>query len=170
MGLRKLLERIFCSKLLRELEVLKKQQERFLPTFRFTHTKPVAELGRALKVAFPTLKLAQIADVSYDAFLWDELKEWLNKDSLSEMRWIEDIQDCDDFAMESVCRMKILSRFQKKNFAYGEAWGYTPMGYHAFCIAYVIKDNSKQMIVIEPQNDDTRMWSQSDYKPEYVRI
>ena len=101
---------------------------------------------------------------------WDELVEWLNRDSLSEMRWLEDVWDCDDFADESSCRMHILGRIQNKNFAYRIAWGETPLGFHAFCIAYIVKDDKKKLVITEPQNDDTKDWKMSDYKPSFIKI
>lgn len=141
--------------------------------FKFKITSQISgnEFKQLLQDAFPTLKTLKIADNIYHIFKWTELKDWLNKDSLSEMRWIEDINDCDDFAMESTCRIKRVGRMQSKNLAYGIGWGATPMGYHAFCVACIIsKNDDKKIIIIEPQNDDTREWQKSDYKPDFIKI
>lgn len=48
--------------------------------------------------------------------------------------------------------------------------GNTPMGYHAFCLAYVLRNNETKIIVVEPQNDDTKDWKVSDYKPDYIKF
>ena len=171
-GFLRTLQKLFCSNLIKENERQKEQLERYLPSFRFTFTESISgkELEEAIRKAFPALKVLKIADATYDIVKWDELVNWLNGDSLSELEWIETINDCDDFAMESTCRIKILSRMQSKNFAYGEAWGETPMGYHAFCIAYVLKNNEKKIVIIEPQNSDTSEWKYSDYKPDFIKI
>ena len=167
----RILQKLFCTRVLKEKEELEQQLERYLPTFRFKFTLPVSgsELTAALREAFPEADL-RIHDATYDMVNWDELIEWLNKDSLSEMRWLPEIWDCDDFADESSCRMHILGRIQEKNFAYRIAWGDTPMGYHAFSIAYVLKGGDKKIIIPEPQNDDTRGWKKSDYKPDFIKI
>lgn len=165
-------QRLFCSDLIKRNRELEELFERYLPSFRFKSTMSVQgdELASALRKAFPTLKTLKIADSVYDMVKKDELVEWLNEDSLSDMCWLETVNDCDDFAIESTCRIKILSRIQIKNIAYGEAWGNTPMGYHAFCVAYVLKGDDKKVIVVEPQNDDTQGWKKSDYKPDFIKI
>ena len=166
-----LFQKLFCSSLLKRNQELEELLERYLPSFRFTYTLQVQgkELEEALRKAFPEANI-KIHDAFYDMVKWDELVEWLNRDSLSEMRWLEDVWDCDDFADESSCRMHILGRIQNKNFAYRIAWGDTPMNYHAFCIAYVLKDGDKKVVIVEPQNDDTLGWKKSDYKPDFIKI
>ena len=166
-----LFQKLFCSSLLKRNQELEELLERYLPSFRFTFTQRVRgeELKNALRAAFPEADI-KIHDAFYDMVKWEELVEWLNKDSLSEMQWIEDIFDCDDFADESSCRMHILGKIQEKNFAYRIAWGDTPMGYHAFCIAYVLKGDDKRIVILEPQNDYTQGWKKSDYKPDFIKI
>lgn len=166
-----ILQKLFCSNIIKENEQLKEQLERYLPSFRFTFTQPVSgkELEEAIRKAFPKADL-RMHDAKYDMIKWDELVEWLNEDSLSEMQWCEDIFDCDDFADESSCRIHILGRIQNKNFVYRIAWGDTPLGFHAFCIAYVVKDDNKKLIIVEPQNNDTQDWKLSDYKPSFIKI
>ena len=166
-----LLRKLFCTDLIKENEELKEQLERYLPTFRFKYTRAVHgdELSEAMQKAFPEAEL-RMHDADYEMVKWDELIEWLNKDSLSEMYWCEDVFDCDDFADESSCRMHVLGEIQNKNFAYRIAWGKTPMGYHAFCIAYVLKNNEKKIVIVEPQNDITKHWKESDYKPDFIKI
>lgn len=166
-----LLRKLFCAGLVKENEELKEQLEIYLPAFRFKFTQSILgkELEGALRKAFPEADL-RIHDAFYDIVKWDELVEWLNEDSLSELRWVEDIFDCDDFADESSCRIHVLGRIQNKNFAYRIAWGKTPLGYHAFCIAYVLKDNKKEIVIVEPQCDDVKTWGKSDYHPSFIKI
>ena len=52
------------------------------------------------------------------------------------------------------------------NLAYGECWGNTLRGYHAFCLAYC----EGEIKILEPQNDDTKDWKKSDYKPDFIKI
>ena len=171
MNIRKLLEGLFCNHIIKEKEELEQQLEQYLPTFRFQYTLSItgSALKHALQTAFPSADI-RIHDAVYDMVKWEELVEWLNEDSLSEMRWLPEIWDCDDFADESSCRMHMLGRMQNKNFAYRIAWGKTPLGYHAFCIAYVLKDNTEKIVIIEPQNNQTTHWNQSDYKPDFIKI
>jgi hypothetical protein len=167
MNLKHLLQQLFCADLLER----NKELERYLPSFRFSDTLSVSgdDVRIALEERFPSAHL-RIADSTYDVVKWDDLLEWLKNDSLSEIKWCEDIWDCDDFADESACRMHLLGRIQGKNFAYRVAWGETPMGYHAFCLAYVQKNSEKEIRVVEPQNDDTKDWKKSDYKPDYIKF
>lgn len=150
-----------CSKLKCEAE----------PTFRFRRTYPITggELARCLRKAYPASQL-KVADVTYHYVEWEELLTWLKTDSLDKMRWIDDIWDCDNFSLESFCRMKRLGALLGINIAYGEAWGDTPLGYHAFNIAYVKKDEMQKIVIIEPRNDDTKGWKKSDYKPDFIKI
>jgi len=86
------------------------------------------------------------------------------------MRWVEDIWDCDNFSLESFCMMKRLGEQLGINPAYGEAWGGTPLGYHAFNIAYVKRGEMQKIVIIEPKNDDTKEWKKSDYKPDFIKF
>jgi hypothetical protein len=117
------LKKWLCSKLRCGIE----------PTFRFRRTYPIAwsELARCLREAYYNAQL-KVADVNYHYVEWEELLIWLNTDSLDKMRWIDDIWDCDNFSLESFCRMKRLGALLGINITYGEAWGDTPLGYHAF--------------------------------------
>ena len=139
--------------------------------FKFTYTSLTSSgtINKALLIAFPNATI-RMHDSFYHAVKWEDLVKWLIMDSLSEMKWLKDVFDCDDFADESSCRMHELGRLQEKNFAYRIAWGITPMGYHAFCIAYVVKDGKNKLIIIEPQNDDTKDWKMSDYKPDFIKF
>ena len=122
-------------------------------------------LQTILKEAYPDAHI-RIADYSYDIFSHSELLRWLNTDSLSNMRYIKDIWDCDDFARESRCRMLRLNRIHHKNFMYAYCEGKTPMGYHAFNLSYCDGD----IKITEPQNDDTRSWHKSDFKPDFIQL
>lgn len=122
-------------------------------------------LRTILKEAYPDAHI-RIADHSYDIFSHSELIRWLNTDSLNKIRYIRDIWDCDDFARESRCRMLRLNRMHRKNFMYAYCEGYTPMGYHAFNLSFC----DGEIKIIEPQNDDTRGWHKSDYKPDFIQI
>ncbi len=155
------LKKWLCSKLNCEVE----------PTFRFRRTYPItwSELARCLRDAYPNATL-KVADVNYHYVEWEELLIWLNIDSLDRMRWIDDIWDCDNFSLESFCRMKRLGEQLGINPAYGEAWGRTPLGYHAFNITYVRKGEEEKIIIIEPRNDDTKEWKRSDYKPDFIKF
>ena len=170
-GIIQFLRSLFCSDLIAKNQELEKEVKRYLPSFRFQYTEQVLgnQVYNILKTIFPNAEI-RIADSKYDIVKWDELVQWLNTDSTNEMKWCEDVYDCDDFADESAARMHLLGRIQNKNFAYRIAWGNTPMGYHAFCLAYVIKDNVRKIVVIEPQNDDTKEWSLSNYKPDFVKF
>ena len=108
----------------------------------------------------------RIADHSYDIFSYSELIRWLNTDSLSNMRYIRGIWDCDDFARESRCRMLRLNRIHHKNFMYAYCEGFTPMGYHAFNLSFC-DGNIK---IIEPQNNDTRDWHKRAYTPDFIQL
>lgn len=134
--------------------------------FRFKTTTPIeGDVIRAIfREAYPDAEI-RIADGLYDIVSFSELKRWLNTDSLSEMRYIKDIWDCDDFARESRCRMLRLNRIHNKNFMYAYVEGYTPMGYHAFSSS--LCDGIK---IIEPQNDDTKGWKKSNYKPDFIQL
>ena len=141
---------------LEELEELK-------PSFVF-ETLNTVESGTIkieLGEKYPNARL-YIADMVYCYPTYTELVEWLNVDSLDKMVWLEDIWDCDNFAVESYCRIHRVVG----NIAYGEAWGYTPIGYHAFCIAWT----DRGLSIIEPQNDDTRDWKSSDYVPNFIKM
>jgi uncharacterized protein YhaN len=171
-AIKKLLEKDKrCEELEKENEELKKEVKRYLPSFRFQFSERVSgdEIYEALRNAFPKASI-RMADAYYDIIMWDELLQWLNEDSLNEMKWCEDVWDCDDFADQSACRMHLLGRIQNKNFAYRIAWGNTPLGYHAFCLAYVLKNEIREIVIIEPQNDDTKEWRRSDYKPDYIKF
>jgi len=122
--MRQIFQNIFCSDLIERNKRQEKQLERYLPSFRFSYTMQVSgdEVRKALEKVFPLANL-RIGDSSYDIVKWDELLDWLNKDSLSEIKWCKDIWDCDDFADESACRMHLLGRIQEKNFGYRIAWG-----------------------------------------------
>lgn len=122
-------------------------------------------LRTILKEAYPNAHI-RIADGSYDIVSYNELKRWLNTDSLDKMRYIAEIVDCDDFARESRCRMMRLNRIHNKNFMYAYCEGHTPMGYHAFNLSFC----DGEMKIIEPQNDDTRGWHKSDYKPDFIQL
>jgi hypothetical protein len=117
-----------------------------------------------LREAYPDAYI-RIADESYDIVSYSELLRWLNTDSLDKMRYIADIGDCDDFARESRCRMMRLNRIHNKNFIYAYCEGWVPGGYHAFNLSLCggIK-------IIEPQNDDTKDWKKSDYKPDFIQL
>ena len=133
------------------------------PLFTFKDTRDISgsELMRVISSAYPDAHI-YIADVAYKHVSYDELLRWLNEDSLDQMRWVEDIWDCDNFAVESYYRAhKVVG-----NLVYGECWGDTPTGYHAFCIAYC----DGKIKIIEPQNDDTSDWEKSDYKPDFIKI
>ncbi len=130
-------------------------------TFKETHDISGSELMQVISSAYPDARI-YIADAVYKHISYDELLRWLNEDSLDRMRWVEDIWDCDDFAVESYCRAhKVVG-----NLVYGECWGDTPTGYHAFCLAYC----DDKIKIIEPQNDDTNDWKKSDYKPDFIKI
>ncbi len=120
-----------------------------------------------MQASFPDAKI-YMADSVYDIIEWKELLEWLNNDSTADMEYCVDVFDCDDFAFESAARMHLLGKEQGKNFSYRWAWGNTPMGYHAFCIADIRKDGERKMYIIEPQNRDTKLWKLSDYKPDFI--
>lgn len=122
-------------------------------------------LRTILKVSYPDAHI-RIADGSYDVISYTELLRWLNTDSLDKIRHIKDIWDCDDFARESRCRALRLNRIHKQNFMYAYCEGYTPMGYHAFNLSFC--DGSLR--IIEPQNDDTKDWHKSDYKPDFIQV
>ena len=108
----------------------------------------------------------RVADMSYDIVSYSELLRWLNTDSLNKMQYLKTIWDCDDFARESRCRIMRLNRMHGKNFMYAYCEGYTPMGYHAFNLSFC--DGSLR--IIEPQNDDTKEWHKSDYKPDFIQV
>jgi hypothetical protein len=167
------LRAFICKELIEENKELKEKLERFTPRFQFTYWEEISgeELKKAILSAFPKVQTYLGRDEIYHILKWDELVEWLNKDSLEKVRWIKDIYDCDDFADQSKARMHfIVGRNQNINPAYGIAWGDTPMGFHAFNVALVIKDNQRKVVIIEPQNDDTREWKKSDYKPIIIII
>ena len=118
-----------------------------------------------LKQTYPGAHV-RIADGLYNIVSYSELLRWLNTDSLDKMRYIKDVLDCDDFARESRCRIMRLNRAHGKNFMYAYCEGYTPMGYHAFCLSFC--DGSIK--IVEPQNDDTKDWHKSDYKPDFIQL
>lgn len=122
-------------------------------------------LRTILKEAYPYAHI-RIADVSYDVISYSELLRWLNADSLDKMRYIAEIADCDDFARESRCRMMRLNRIHHKNFMYAYCEGNTLLGYHAFNLSFC----GGEIKIIEPQNDDTRGWHKSDYKPDFIQL
>lgn len=93
----------------------------------------------------------------------DELSRWLDNDSLDKMDWEEDCWDCDNFSIESFCRIHRLIG----NIAYGECFGHTKTGYHAFNIAYIGEDT---FVIIEPQNDNIKDHDISDYKPTMIKM
>jgi len=153
-GIKRMLQPYICDQ-----QPTKGQQPLF--TFKETYTISGSELMRVISSAYPDAHI-YIADAEYKHVSYDELLRWLNEDSLDQMCWVEDIWDCDNFAVESYCRVhKVVG-----NLAYGECWGNTPTGYHVFCIAYCI-DKIK---IIEPQNDDTKDWKKIDYKPDFIKI
>ena len=122
-------------------------------------------LRAILKHVYPDAYI-KIADIPYDIVSYSELERWLNTDSLDKIQYIKDIWDCDDFARESRCRMMRLNRAHKRNFVYAYCEGYTPMGYHAFNLSFCNGD----IKIIEPQNDDTKSWHKSDYKPDFIQL
>ena len=122
-------------------------------------------LQTILEEAYPDAHI-RIADHPYNIFSYSELIRWLNADSLDKMRYIKDIWDCDNFALESRCRMLQLNRAHLKNFVYAYCEGYTPIGYHAFNLSFCDGD----IKIIEPQNDDTKDWHKSDYKPDFIQL
>ena len=122
-------------------------------------------LGTILKVTYPEADI-RIADLPYNIVSYSELLRWLSVDSLDKVRYIADIWDCDDFARESRCRMMRLNRIHNMNFMYAYVEGWTPMGYHAFNLSFC-DGNIK---IIEPQNDDTKDWRFSDYKPDFIQL
>lgn len=133
------------------------------PHFKFKETYDISgsELRRVISSVYPNARI-YIADAIYKYVSYDELVRWLNEDSLDQMRWVENIWDCDNFAVESYCR----AHKAVGNLAYGECWGNTPIGYHAFCLAHC----DGKIKIIEPQNDDTKDWKKSDYKPDIIKI
>ena len=122
-------------------------------------------LRTILKEAYPDAHI-RIADGSYDIFSHSELLRWLNTDSLDKIRYIKDIWDCDDFARESRCRMMRLNRIYHKNFMYAYCEGKTPLGYHTFNLSFC----DGAIKIVEPQNDDTRDWRKSDFKPDFIQL
>lgn len=150
----KFLKRILCA-----------EQKPF--TFSPDSLTPIkgSTLRAILKEAYPDAHI-RIADHSYDAFSHSELIRWLNTDSLDKMRYIKDIWDCDNFALESRCRMLRLNRAHHKNFVYAYCEGDTPLGYHAFSLSFC----DGVLWIPEPQNDDTKGWHKSDYKPDFIQL
>ena len=124
-------------------------------------------LYHTLTNTFPEARI-YMTDGNYKYMTFDELVRWLNTDSLDEMRWIEDIWDCDNFSVESYCRIHRYKTLD--NIAYGESWGDTPAGFHAFNIAYIGTLAKGKLVIIEPQNDNTKDWKQSDFKPTFIKI
>ena len=122
-------------------------------------------LRTVLEEAYPDAHI-RIADKSYDVISYSELLRWLNTDSLNKIQYIKDIWDCDDFARESRCRIMRLNRIHKKNFMYAYSEGYTPLGYHAFNLSFC----DGKLRIIEPQNDDTKEWHKSDFKPDFIQL
>jgi hypothetical protein len=97
---------------------------------------------------FPNAAI-HISDGILKAPRWADFKAWLEKDSLSTMIWIEDIWDCDNFALESKCRA---SNILAGNISYGFAWFSIPA--HAITILISCDDGIFTIRQIEPQRDD----------------
>jgi len=130
-------------------------------------TTPIkgSTIGTILKNAYPEAHI-RIADLPYNIVSYSELIRWLGVDSLDEIRYMETVFDCDDFARESRCWMMRLNRIHNKNFMYAYVEGYTPLGYHAFNLSFC----DGEIKIIEPQNDDTKGWQFSDYKPDFIQL
>jgi len=152
------LKQLICSFLCTEQKPFVFSPDSILPIRSST-------LRTILKETYPEAHI-RIADGPYNIISYRELKRWLNMDSLDKMQYIETVFDCDDFARESRCRMMRLNRIYHKNFMYAYCEGYTPMGYHAFNLSFCGGD----IKIIEPQNDDTRGWHKSDYKPSFIQL
>jgi len=136
-------------------------------TFRFKEAGIISghELHLKLQELNPDARV-YIADGIYVYVREEELDRWLNSDSLDKMVWLTDVWDCDNFAAESFCR----AHRRLGNIAYGIAWGQTNAGYHGFNVALVEVSGELAVRIIEPQNDDTRDWKKSDYKPDFIKI
>jgi len=125
------------------------------------------EIVDIIEKAYPDAEL-RISDRMYIIPPYSELIRWLNTDSLNEMRYLKTVSDCDDFALESRCRIRELGRINNVNYLYAYCEGCVPAGYHAFNLT--IRSEDMQIIIIEPQNDETMHWKQSDYKPDFIQF
>lgn len=116
-----------------------------------------ARLRSELTQLFPSAEI-KLADVGYKYVSLGEIKRFILWDTDNELSYRVDVFDCNNYALQLMAHFKFVDAHKLGNGSFGIAWGPTPMGYHAFNIAYA----DGKILFIEPQTDE--LWSFEDNK------
>jgi len=114
---------------------------------------PVASASwvNVAKHQFPSLENIKVPDGTYYTTSLLSLKEILSKDWTNLVKYVAEIQDCDDFAMQLTSHL--VTFYQITSVL--PVWGDTDRGYHAFNLAVLYDESLKQYFarLVEPQTD-----------------
>lgn len=159
-----------CAKIKNELEITtaKLDTRNFMFDSAYIKTIPSRELDMVLSERFLDADI-KLADVTYQVTSLVEIQRWASFDPTNELSWRAEVMDCDKFALTDCADIKKENNYQLGNLAFGEAWGQTEIGYHAWNICYA----DGEIYFLEPQSDYIFKYSDTsihNYKPDFIKI
>ena len=98
---------------------------------------------------YPTLTDIKLADSKFYTTTLADLSDILTLDWTNFVPYVENVSDCDDYAMRLYSH---LCDYYKIN-SIVPVWGDTPMGYHAFNLGVIMSGGKLVARLIEPQSD-----------------
>jgi len=108
-----------------------------------------------------------LADDYYNCLSYDDYIKFLKSDRVNQEKWIENVHDCDNFALELAGNAS--QRFRLTGCCLGELWFYHVKEGWGHAINFFITSD-KQFWCVEPQNDKVFKFDKENWKCIMVKL